>query len=242
MRLLLISSSTATGYGFFEYPRPYIKDFLGQQAMKIVFVPFAGLKQSYEDLVGYDAYEKKIQAIFSEMDYEVNSVHRDPDVLMNADAILVGGGNTFNLLKECQDRNLIEAIRDRVLNDNIPYIGLSAGTNLACPTIRTTNDMPITEPQSLNALGFIPFQINPHYLDATLDGHFGESREERIIEFLEVNRDMVVAGLREGMMFRIEDGRIKHEGVSGKTCRIFKYGQSPLELGSNDDFSFLLKK
>jgi dipeptidase E len=241
MRLLLISSSTATGYAFFEYPRTYIKDYLGRQGMKIAFVPFAGIKQSYEDLVGYDAYEKKIQAIFSEMGYEVNSVHHGSDVLMNADAVLVGGGNTFNLLKECQDRNLIESIRYRVLNDNIPYIGLSAGTNLACPTIRTTNDMPITEPQSLNALGFIPCQINPHYLDASPDGHFGETREERIIEFLEVNRDVVVAGLREGMMFRIEDGQIIHEGVSGKTCRIFKYGQSPFELGSNDDFSILLK-
>jgi dipeptidase E len=242
MRLLLISSSTATGYAFLEYPRPYIKDFLGQQEMKIAFVPFAGLKQSYEDLEGYDAYEKKIQTIFSEMGYEVNSVHRGSGVLMNADAVLVGGGNTFNLLKQCQDRNLMAPIRDRVLNDNIPYIGLSAGTNLACPTIRTTNDMPITEPQSLNALGFIPFQINPHYLDASPDGHFGESREERIIEFLEVNRDVVVAGLREGMMFRIEDDQIKHEGVSGRTCRIFKYGQSPLELGSNDDFSYLLER
>lgn len=241
MRLLLISSSTATGYAYLEYPKPYIKDFLGQQAIKIAFVPFAGLKQSYENLVGYDAYEKKIQAVFSEMGCEVNSVHRDSDALMNADAILVGGGNTFNLLKQCQDRNLMEPIKNRVLNDNIPYIGLSAGTNLACPTIRTTNDMPIIEPRSLKALGLIPFQINPHYLDAAPDGHFGESREERIIEFLEVNRDVVVAGLREGMMFRIENDRVKHEGVSDKMCRIFKYGQSPLELGRNDEFSYLLK-
>jgi dipeptidase E len=241
MRLLLISSSTAAGYAYLEYPKPYIKDFLGQQGLKIALVPFAGLKQSYENLVGYDAYEKKIQDIFSEIGYEVNSVHRGSDILMNADVVLVGGGNTFNLLKQCQDRNLMEPIKDRVLNDNIPYIGLSAGTNLACPTIRTTNDMPIIEPQSLNALGIIPFQINPHYLDATADGHFGESREERIIEFLEVNRDVVVAGLREGMMFRIEDDRIKHEGVTDKTCRIFKYGQSPVELRSNDDFSYLLK-
>ncbi len=241
MRLLLISSSTATGYAYLEYPKPYIKDFLGQKGIKIAFVPFAGLKQSYENLVGYDAYEKKIQAVFSEIGYEVNSVHRVSDALMNADAILVGGGNTFNLLKQCQDRNLMEPIKDRVLNDNIPYIGLSAGTNLACPTIRTTNDMPIIEPQSLNALGLIPFQINPHYLDTAPDGHFGESREERIIEFLEVNRDVVVAGLREGMMFRIEDDRVKHEGVSDKMCRIFKYGQSPLELGRNDEFSYLLK-
>ncbi len=241
MRLLLISSSTATGYAYLEYPKPYIKDFLGQKGIKIAFVPFAGLKQSYENLVGYDAYEKKIQAVFSEIGYEVNSVHRVSDALMNADAILVGGGNTFNLLKQCQDRNLMEPIKDRVLKDNIPYIGLSAGTNLACPTIRTTNDMPIIEPQSLNALGLIPFQINPHYLDTAPDGHFGESREERIIEFLEVNRDVVVAGLREGMMFRIEDDRVKHEGVSDKMCRIFKYGQSPLELGRNDEFSYLLK-
>ena len=241
MRLLLISSSTATGYAYLEYPKPYIKDFLGQQAIKIAFVPFAGLKQSYDNLVGYDAYEKKIQDVFSEMGCEVNSVHRVSDALINADAILVGGGNTFNLLKQCQDRNLMEPIKNRVLNDNIPYIGLSAGTNLACPTIRTTNDMPIIEPRSLNALGLIPFQINPHYLDAAPDGHFGESREERIIEFLEVNRDVVVAGLREGMMFRIENDQVKHEGVSDKMCRIFKYGQSPLELGRNDEFSFLLK-
>ena len=241
MRLLLISSSTASGYAYLEYPKPYIKKFLGQQVIKIAFVPFAGLKQSYQNLVGYDAYEKKIQAIFSEIGYEVNSVHRGLDVLKNADAVLVGGGNTFNLLKQCQDRNLMEPIKDRVLNDNIPYIGLSAGTNLACPTIRTTNDMPIIEPQSFNALEFIPFQINPHFLDTTSDEHFGETREERIIEFLEVNREVVVAGLREGMMFRIEDDQIRHEGVSDKTCRIFKYGHSPVELGRNDDFSNLLK-
>ena len=204
-------------------------------------MPFAGLRQSYENLVGYDAYEKKIQAIFSEIGYEVNSVHRGLDVLNNADAVLVGGGNTFNLLKQCQDRNLMEPIKDRVLNDNIPYIGVSAGTNLACPTICTTNDMPIIEPRSFNALGFIPVLINPHFLDTTSREHFGETREERIIEFLEVNREVVVAGLREGMMFRIEDDQIRHEGVFDKTCRIFKYGQNSMELGSDDDFSNLMK-
>ena len=244
MRLLLISSSKAAGYEYLAYPKPYIMDFLGGQRIKIAFVPFAGVKQSYENLTGYEAYEKKVQVALDAMGYDVVSVHHHDDpgkTFRQTDAILVGGGSTWNLLKEVQERGMVDIIRDRVLNDNIPYLGWSAGANLACPTIRTTNDMPIIEPPSFDALNFIPFQINPHYLDANPEGHFGESRETRINEFIELNRDIYVAGLREGMMFRIEDDQIHHIGVFDKTCRVFHYAQEPFELGAGDDFSFLLK-
>ena len=179
---------------------------------------------------------------FEDTPYEIESLHHRNahEVLSHADAILVGGGNTFNLLKETQDRGLLDAIRRQVKDDGIPYIGWSAGTNLASPTIRTTNDMPIVEPRTFDALDFVPFQINPHYLDASPDGHFGESRETRINEFLDMNQNVIVAGLREGMMLRIEDEEIRHLGVFDDTCRVFQYDEEPVELGEGDDFSVLL--
>lgn len=242
MRLLLISSSKAPGHPYLSYPKRFISEFLGAGVKRIAFVPFAGVCQSYGDLSGYDAYEKKVADAFAELGYQVRSVHRDAEaVLAESDAILVGGGNTFNLLLEVQTRGLVPLIRKRVREDGVAYMGWSAGANLACPTIRTTNDMPIVEPPSFEALGFVPFQINPHYLDANPEGHFGESRETRINEFLEVNRDVYVAGLREGMLFRVADGAIEHLGVLEHGCRVFRYGQEPRELGPDDDLSFLLK-
>jgi dipeptidase E len=174
------------------------------------------------------------------MGYHLESIHQKPQVIEEVDAIVVGGGNTFQLLKVLQERDLMEPIRQRVMKDNIPYVGWSAGANIVCPTIGTTNDMPITEPQSFKALGLVPFQINPHYLDASVDGHFGETREERILEFLEINRKVHVVGLREGTMLTIVNSKIRYHGIADKTCRIFKYGQSARELGSSDNFNFLL--
>ncbi len=154
----------------------------------------------------------------------------------NADAIVVGGGNTFQLVKMMQEQGLIEAIRGRVLS-GIPYIGWSAGSNVSCPSIRTTNDMPIVEPQSFNTMNLVPFQINPHYMDANPEGHAGETREMRIEEFIEANPGMFVVGLREGTMFLIEDRSIQLIGP--RPARIFKKGMSPSEIDPGDDFSFL---
>jgi dipeptidase E len=152
-------------------------------------------------------------------------------------AIVVGGGNTWQLLKMIQDLGLTEPIRKKVL-EGTPYIGWSAGSNLACPTLRTTNDMPVTEPRSFKAFGLVPFQINPHYLDANPMGHAGETREQRIEEFIHVNPGVYVVGLREGTMLLVENHRMKLIGP--RKARIFLRGNPPAEMGENDDLSFLL--
>ena len=134
---------------------------------------------------------------------------------------------------------LIEPIRKKVLGGT-PYIGWSAGSNVTCPTLMTTNDMPIIDPLGFDALNLIPFQINPHYLDKKVEGHGGESREDRILEFIEVNRDVYVAGLREGCMFVVEGDKMRIIGQ--RNLRLFKYGEETREIAPTEDFTFLLKK
>ena len=233
MKLLLISNSTMAGQPYLQYPLPNIKDFLGSGVKKVLFFPFAAVTFSY------DEYEEKVQKKFAEIGIEVESIHHSKNFkksVSEAEAFVVGGGNTFKLLKIIQQNDLIETLRFRVL-DGTPFVGWSAGSNVACPTICTTNDMPITEPDSFSAFNLVRFQINPHYLDASPDGHAGETREERIIEFLEMDPDIYVVGLREGCMIRIEDATIRL--IGDKTMRIFKQGKTPKEVGPNDDLDFL---
>jgi dipeptidase E len=166
------------------------------------------------------------------------SVHKATDAreaVANARAIFIGGGNTFRLLKALYDYELLGPIRERV-QSGVPYMGSSAGSNVAGPTIKTTNDMPIIEPPSFEALGLVPFQINPHYVDADPNStHMGETREERILQFLEENETPVI-GLREGAMLRIESGSGALKGTSG--ARLFRRKLAPVELsaGSIDRF------
>ena len=180
-------------------------------------------------------------ARFGEFGVKVDSVHRHAnpvEAVRNAQAIVVGGGNTFHLAKTMQDQGLYEPIREAVLEREVPYIGWSAGSNMSCPTICTTNDMPIVEPLSFKALNLIPFQINPHYLDAHPDGHAGETREMRIEEYIAANKGMNVAGLREGCMLLVEGKKMSLIGQ--RPLRLFRYGQAPRELTAVDDLSFLL--
>jgi len=234
MRLLLISNSTNPGEPYLDYPKNNIREFLGRKPVKGLFIPYAAVTFTYE------TYEEKVNERFREIGHEVVSIHHFADpaaAVREAHAIVVGGGNTWKLLKTIRKYNLIEAVREKVLAGT-PYIGWSAGSNLACPTIKTTNDMAIVEPDSFNAFNLIPFQINPHYLDSNPAGHAGETREQRIEEFIEENPGMIVAGLREGSMFLIENDKIR---LTGKhKVRVFKKGQSPVELGQEDDLSFLL--
>jgi dipeptidase E len=234
MRLLLISNSTNPGEPYLDYPKNYIKEFLGKEPVKALFIPYAAVTFSY------DTYEEKVAERFREIGHDIISIHHFHDpvkAVREATAIVVGGGNTWKLLRTIQDYNLIEAVRAKVIG-GIPYIGWSAGSNVACPTIRTTNDMPVVEPDSFKAFNLIPFQINPHYLDANPAGHAGETREQRIEEFIEVNPDLFVVGLREGTLLIIENDKIELAGP--RKSRIFKKGHEPAELGKDDDFSFLI--
>lgn len=235
MRLLLISNSTNPGEPYLDYPKNTIKEFLGSIPVKALFIPYAAVTFSF------DAYEEKVSERFREIGHDIISIHRLSDpiaAISNAASIVVGGGNTWNLLKLIRDNNLIEIVQKKVL-EGTPYIGWSAGSNMACPTIRTTNDMPIVEPDSLKAFNLIPFQINPHYLDANPSGHAGETREQRIEEFLEANPGIFVAGLREGTMLIRNNENLKLCGP--RKIRIFKKGNLPIELSATDDLSFLLK-
>ncbi|HMJ05721.1 MAG TPA: dipeptidase PepE [Chthoniobacterales bacterium] len=222
-RILLLSTSTVFGGQYLEYAEAEVHQFL-EGVGQVLFVPFA-----LHDHAGYAA---RVKIRFAAMGFGLESLH-DAHVagekVSRAEAIFIGGGNTFRLLKALYDRDLLGAIRERV-ESGMPYLGSSAGSNVASPTIRTTNDMPIVEPPSLVALGLIPFQINPHYLDpAPGSTHMGETREERIVQFLEENETPVV-GLREGAMLQIAAGSCVLKGTSA--ARVFRRGHAPVELES----------
>jgi len=231
-RVLLISNSTLHGSGYLDHAESEIRDFLGGRK-RVLFIPFA--------LYDRDAYAATARERFAKMSYEMNSVHDAVDPLRavaDTEAIFVGGGNTFRLLKTLYDRELLEPIRQRVAG-GMPYIGSSAGSNIAAPTIKTTNDMPIVQPPSFDALGLVSFQINPHYLDPDPDSkHMGETREKRIQEFLEEN-DTPVLGLREGAIARCENGRITLKGSTG--ARIFRRALDPIETLPGDELNDLLR-
>ncbi|MBS6460233.1 MAG: dipeptidase PepE [Alistipes sp.] len=233
MKLLLISNSTNAGEEYLKYPVENIGRHL-QGVCEIVFVPYAAVTFSY------DEYERKVQKRFDEIGIRVRSVHRAADprkAIREAEAICVGGGNTFALTKKMQEQGLMTAIL-RKIKEGTPYVGWSAGSNVCCPTICTTNDMPIVEPQSFKAIGAVRFQINPHYLDANPEGHAGETREQRILEYIEANPRRYVVGLREGCMLRLENGSL--ELIGSRPMRIFKKGIEPFEVKAGDDLSFLL--
>ena len=234
MRLLLISNSTNAGEAYLDYPKEQIRDFLGEKPVNALFVPYAGI------MFSYDAYEKKVEERFSEIGHHLTGIHHFEDPVQaveNAEVIVIGGGNTWKLVQMLHRNRLMEAIRKKV-SGGTPFVGWSAGSNVACPTLRTTNDMPIIQPASFDTLHLVPFQINPHYLDAHPEGHGGETREERIREFIEINPDVYVVGLREGTMLRLENRQLVLIGK--KPARIFKQGIQPQELDSKADFSFLI--
>ncbi|MDR1881723.1 MAG: dipeptidase PepE [Prevotella sp.] len=235
MRLLLISNSTNPGEAYLDYPKYNIKEFLGEKPLKALFVPYAAVTFSY------DEYEVKVNSRFEEIGHSVTGIHRFDDpkkAVEDADVIVVGGGNTWKLVRMMRDNGLIGLIHEKV-KAGTPYIGWSAGSNVACPTLRTTNDMPITDPKGFDTVNLVPFQINPHYLDAHPEGHGGETREDRIREFITENRDVYVVGLREGTMLRLEGKDLKLAGK--RSVRIFKYGQEARELTDKDDLGFLMK-
>ncbi len=230
-RLLLISNSTSHGSGYLDHCAEHFQTRLAG-VQRVLFVPFA--------LFDRDRYAATARARLEQMGFAVDALHRaaDPrEAVAEAEAIFVGGGNTFRLLDSLYRLGLIEAIRQRVASGT-PYIGTSAGSNVACLSIKTTNDMPIVQPPSFDALGLVPFNINPHYLDPDPDStHQGETREQRIREFHEENTPPVVA-LRESAMLHIEGNHVTFHGNTG--ARLFQRGRDPVEHKDGDRLDFLL--
>ena len=219
-RLLLLSNSTQHGGGYLDHAMGEILARL-DGARRILFVPFA--------LRDHAGYARKFRQRLAQEGIEVDELAADAignRQIESAEAFFVGGGNTFRLLRALQRGRLLGSLRRRVLA-GVPYLGASAGINLAGPTIRTTNDMPIVEPMGFEALGLVPFQINPHYLDPDPGStHMGETREQRLVEYLEEN-DRVVVGLREGGWIRVDGARGALGGLRG--ARIFRRGAEPEE-------------
>jgi dipeptidase E len=235
MRLLLLSNTKSPGRAALAHAEDAMKDFLGAGVHSVLFVPYAGVTFAWDDLADL------IRPRFEAMGLGFESVHTSAEpaaAVRRAEAVFIGGGNTFQLLRALYDTGLFGAIRERV-RDGMPYMGASAGTNVACPTIKTTNDMPVIEPPTFDALGLVPFQINPHYTDARLEGHGGETRDERIAEFLRVNPGVHVVGLREGTMLRVDDSEIALLG--DQPARVFYGGRDPVECAAGDSLQFLFE-
>ena len=230
-RILLISNSTVHGRNYLDHVEDEIRNFLGL-AKSVLFFPFA--------LFDRDGYAVKARDRLAAMGYALESAHavRNPQkAIEETEAIFIGGGNTFRLLKALQDLELVEPIR-RKIACGAPYVGSSAGSNVAGPTIKTTKDMPIVQPQSFDSLDLVPFQISPHYQDPDpTSTHMGETQEERILQFLEENATPVV-GIREGAWLRIENGAVTLKGETG--ARIFRRNMSPLEVKRGDEISRLV--
>ncbi|KAG5683914.1 hypothetical protein PVAND_013172 [Polypedilum vanderplanki] len=235
-QLLLLSSSNYHGHEYLQFAKDWITDFLNKNNVKkVLFIPFASTKPN-----SFDEYTAKVAAPFNQFGFDVEGIHKFPDpveAVNNAQAIFIGGGNTFLLLKSLYDKRLIDPIRSRVEN-GMPYIGSSAGTNVSTVSINTTNDMPICLPPTFYALQLIGFNINPHYLDPIEgDKHRGETRAERINEFHHINSTNVL-GLREGSALLVDDDKATLIGFT--SARLFRQNQEPEEFSPNSDMSFLL--
>ncbi|XP_071328753.1 alpha-aspartyl dipeptidase [Trachinotus anak] len=233
-RLLLVSNSTLHGGGYLDHCQQDISRFFGKDVKRVLFVPYA--------LHDRDAYTKTARDKFKTLGYEVDGIHEasDPvDAVRKAEGIFIGGGNTFRLLKSLYDNKVVTEIRRRVLEDGVPYMGSSAGTNVATVSINTTNDMPIVYPPSFSAIGLVPFNINPHYLDPDPNSrHMGETREQRITQYHEEPGTPSVLGLREGSMLLVEGDKATLLGTT--KARLFTRGKPSAEYDPGSDLSFLL--
>lgn len=242
MKLLLISNSTNSGENYLSWPRQFIADFLKRHKVKqVLFVPYAGVNLSADGLTAsYEEYEKKVKQVFEQLGFGLSSIHHHTDAVAaveQAECVVVGGGNTFHLVGKMQETGIMAAIQKKAKND-MPFIGWSAGANVACPTLCTTNDMPIYQPKSFECMGLVPFQINPHYIEVNPVGHGGETRQQRIEEFLAINRETTVVGLRESSLLELDNDKLVLKG--SKDMRIFRCGITPKEIVSGTDVSFLL--
>jgi dipeptidase E len=228
--LLLVSNSTLHGSGYLDHCEKQLKELLGNKVKEIVFVPYArpgGLT--------HDEYTQKAGERFVEMGYKLKGIHEFPEAaeaIQQADAVFIGGGNSFKLIEQMHLNGIIEPLSNRI-NEGMPYIGTSAGSNVACPTIMTTNDMPICSPPSFEALNVFPYQINAHYIDPDPEStHKGETRDTRIKEYHFYNTTPVI-GLREGCMIHIQGD--KYTLMGSTNAKIFLADKEAYDLKSGEE-------
>ena len=232
-KMLIASTSTIYGSDYLEYLLPELKLFF-KDIKELVFVPYARPSG-----ISYDRYTTIVRKAFSQLNISVIGIHEfdDPiEAIANAQGIFVGGGNTFELVSKLYEHELIPIIKE-VVENGTPYFGTSAGSNITGPTMKTTNDMPIVYPPSFDTLNLINFNLNPHYLDPDLTSkHKGETRETRIKEFHQFNETPVL-GLREGSWLSVSRNKVVLKGTL--SARLFLKGETPIELNSNSDLSYL---
>lgn len=237
-RILAFSSSRSGNSGFLEKAAPVFNQFIGSKRTNIAFFGFADADKKYEE------YGLAVQNALKNPDLKINVVlpSNATSVIENSDAILAGGGNTFKLIHDLHELKLLNLICEKV-NNGAPYIGWSAGSNILAPTISTTNDMPIIEPQSFKALGLFPFQTNPHYHNQKIEGFNGESRDDRLQEFLKMNPTVPIVGLPEGSYLKLENNFLQYfgeiDGVLFKS-EVSEKGFTKNPIQSAEDISYLL--
>lgn len=235
--LLLISNSTNAGEKYLDWCKDMIKDFCTESGVKnVLFIPYAGVS------MGYDNYETKVAAVFNGLGLNLYSIHKEKDAkkaVQDAECIAVGGGNTFHLVYELYRNGIMELISQKV-DKGVAYMGWSAGSNVAGLSLKTTNDMPIIEPESFDCMKLVPFQINPHYTDFFDPKHGGETRDDRLNEFTKINPDVYVAAIREATALRLKEGKLKLIGRNNK-MKVFHGADKPKEYDLNADINFLMK-
>ncbi len=235
--LLLLSNSTNAGEKYLDWCKEMIKDFCVESGVKkVLFVPYAGVS------MGYDNYETKVKAVFEAMGLELYSIHHAKDAkqaVAEAECIAIVGGNTFHLVYELYRNGVMEPIAQRV-REGVAYMGWSAGSNVAGLTLKTTNDMPIIEPESFDCLSLVPFQINPHYTDFVDPKHGGETRDDRLSEFTKVNPETWIAAIREATALRLKEGKLSLVGRDNK-MKVFRGAAEPKEYSLGEDINFLMQ-
>lgn len=208
LQILALSSSRVGNSAYLEMAAPVIKSFLPAEPQTIAFIPYASVDS-------YDDYAEKVREGLSSLQHniELATTANAKELIQSSDVIMIGGGNTFKLLHDLYELNLIETIKAKV-QDGAPYIGWSAGANLTGTTICTTNDMPIVQPQRFDAFGIFPFQINPHYHNIVMEGFNGETRDQRLEEFLKLNPGKKVFCLPEGTYLKLQEGELVFDGIA----------------------------
>ncbi len=237
-KILALSSSRSGNEDYLESAAPIIKNFLGAQPLQIAFIPFALVGKNYEN------YANDVAAALEDLPHKITLVnhHNAKNIIGQSDAIMIGGGNTFKLLHDIYETGILEIIIDKI-NEGAPYIGWSAGSNITGPTIGTTNDMPVIQPKSFKALGFFPFQINPHYYNKKAEGFNGETRNQRLFEFIQTNPSLKIIGLPEGTALLLKDSVLTF--IGGHTGILFSAEENSRktitkQIEQGEDLSFLL--